>query len=98
MLTAGPGIYYDGRAAARRAVTVELDKAALVIRGADSEILERWPYDELDQLAAPAESLRLGRLRSPVSSRLDIRDSSLSAAIRGLAAAVDRRSQVNRRT
>ena len=35
MLSSGSGIYYDGVAAARHPVTVELEKAMLVVRGAD---------------------------------------------------------------
>jgi len=42
-----PGSFSDGRSAARRDVTVELDVSGLRIRDAEGRELERWPYDEL---------------------------------------------------
>jgi predicted Zn-dependent protease len=97
MLSSGSAIYYDGVAAARRAVTVELEKIMLVIRGPDGDILERWPYEQVEELAAPAGTLRLGRLASPVTSRLDIRDEKLGAVVKELVAAVETRSSADRR-
>ena len=55
------GIFFDGVTSARRAVLVELAADGVVIRDAEErDMLARWPYDELDHLAAPEGVLRLG--------------------------------------
>ena len=62
MATAGTGIFFDGATSARRPVLVELSPEGLVVRDAEERaMLVRWPYDELDHLAAPDGLLRLGR-------------------------------------
>jgi hypothetical protein len=98
MSTSGAGIFFDGMAGARHEVTIELEQAAVVIRGAaDCDMLARWPHDELEPVIAPSGVLRLGRLGSTVPARLEIRDVAFAAAVRALATGVDRRATESRR-
>jgi Zn-dependent protease with chaperone function len=98
MSTSGPGVFFDGIAGARHAVTVELDNAMVVVRGSvDGDILARWPHDELEPMSAPAGMLRLGRHGSPVAARLEIRDAAFAVMVRAVATGVDRRAGENRR-
>ncbi len=62
MAAAGTGIFFDGVTSARRPVLVELASDGVVVRDAEErDMLARWPYHELDHLAAPEGVLRLGR-------------------------------------
>jgi Zn-dependent protease with chaperone function len=98
MLNSAPGILFDGLAGVRQGVVVEIDKTMLVVRGAThGEIIVRWPYDELEQLAAPAGVLRLGRVGSAVPARIEIRNAGFAAVVKGLAISVDHRISADRR-
>jgi Zn-dependent protease with chaperone function len=97
MTSTGPGVFYDGTTSARHEVSVELDRTALLVRAAEGHLLVRWPYADLEQLAAPDSILRIGRRGNPVLARLEVRDATLAAAIDELAGAVDRTGTVERR-
>jgi len=88
MIASGPGIFFDGRISARLSVVVELDRASLIARGGEGQILARWPYDELQRLSAPSGWLRFARRDNAVPARLEVRDPALVAAIDGMTLAV----------
>ena len=60
-MTAGAGIFFDGRVSARRDVRVTLGPRTLQIDDAAGRLLAEWPYDEIESLSAPDTVLRLGR-------------------------------------
>jgi len=97
MTSSGPGIFYDGATSARHDVSVELDRAALLVRAAEGHLLARWPYAEIEQLPAPDRLLRIGRRGSPVLSRLEIRDTGLAASIGEVAGVLDQSSTIEPR-
>ena len=98
MVTAGTGIFFDGATSARRPVLVELSADGLVVRDAEERaMLARWPYDELDHLAAPHGMLRLGRAGASRLARLEVRDAALMAAIDDASVPVDRSGAAERR-
>ncbi len=87
----GTGIFFDGLTSARRAVTVDLRTEAIVVRDvAEGDQFARWPYDELDQLAAPEGVLRIARSGIKQLARLEVRDPALAAAIGAASIPVDR--------
>jgi Zn-dependent protease with chaperone function len=91
MAIAGAGIFFDGLTSARHPVTVELASDGLVIRDAlERDMLARWPYDQLDHLAAPEGVLRLGRAGAKSTARLEVRDAELAHAIDEASVPVDR--------
>jgi len=91
MAAAGTGIFFDGVTSARRPVLVELARDGVVVRDAEErDMLARWPYDELDHLAAPDGVLRLGHAASRALARLEVRDPGLAAAIDAASVPVDR--------
>jgi Zn-dependent protease with chaperone function len=91
MAIAGTGVFFDGMTSARRAVVVELASDGVVVRDAeDRDMLARWPYDQLDHLAAPAGVLRLGRAGAKSTARLEVRDAALAHAIDAASVPVDR--------
>jgi Zn-dependent protease with chaperone function len=91
MASAGSAIFFDGITSARRAVVVELASDGVVVRDAeDRDMLARWPYGELDQLAAPEGVLRLGRAGARTTARLEVRDVALALAIDAASVPVDR--------
>jgi Zn-dependent protease with chaperone function len=99
MPTAGTGIYFDGVTAARRPVSVELGPEKLTIRSTgEGFTYVRWPYADLEHLAAPAGLLRLGLQGAKVFARLEVRDADLAAAIDERAATVDRERPPERRS
>jgi Zn-dependent protease with chaperone function len=87
-MAAAGAIYFDGRVGARRAVSLELEAAALVVRGSEGEILARWPYGEVTPVAAPAGLLRLARGTQRPFARIEVRDQALAAAIEARRSAV----------
>ena len=98
MARAGTGIFFDGATSARRPVLVELSSEGLVVRDPQERaMLVRWPYDELDHLAAPHGMLRLGRAGAPRLARLELRDPALIAAIDDASVPVDRSGAAERR-
>jgi Zn-dependent protease with chaperone function len=98
MAIAGTGIFFDGVTSARRAVLVELASDGVVVRDAeDRDMLARWPYGELDHLAAPAGVLRLGSTGARSLARLEVRDASLAHAIDEASVPVDRSGATERR-
>ena len=98
MATAGTGIFFDGATSARRPVLVELSPEGLVVRDPQEHaMLVRWPYNELDHLAAPHGILRLGRAGAPRLARLEVRDPALIAAIDDASVPVDRSGAAERR-
>ena len=99
MAAAGTGIFFDGATSVRRSVLVELSPEGLVVRDPQEHaMLARWPYDELDHLAAPHGLLRLGRARAPRTARLEVRDPILIAAIDDASVPVDRSGATERRS
>ncbi|MGB9365240.1 MAG: M48 family metallopeptidase [Xanthobacteraceae bacterium] len=99
MASAGTGIFFDGATSARRPVLVELSPEGLIVRDAEERaILARWPYDELDHLAAPHGMLRVGRIGAPRLARLEVRDPALIAAIDDASVPVDRSGAAERRS
>ena len=96
-MRSGPGIFYDGATSARHDVSVELDRAALLVRAVEGHLLARWPYGDLEHLSARDGMLRLGRLGSPMLARLEIHDPELAAAIDDRAATLDRTGADERR-
>ena len=99
MAAAGTGIFFDGMTGARRSVLVELGSDGVIVRDAEErDMLARWPYDELDHLAAPEGLLRLGRAGAKSTARLEVRDLSLAAAIDDASVPVDRSGASERRS
>jgi Zn-dependent protease with chaperone function len=95
--TSGPGVFFDGRTGARRDVEVALGPTSLRVTDDTGLILAIWPYDELDELNAPAHVLRLGRHNDPVLARLEIFDAPFAHEIDILARNVDRTGAIRRR-
>ena len=60
-------------------------------------ILADWPYEEMQQLAAPKDVLRLGLRNTPLLARLEIRDPDFAAAIDDRSLSVDRSGAADRR-
>jgi Zn-dependent protease with chaperone function len=80
-------------------VLVELSSRGLVVRDAEERaMLARWPYNELDQLAAPDGMLRISRAGSRRLARLEVREPALIAAIDEASVPVDRSGAAERRT
>jgi Zn-dependent protease with chaperone function len=99
MTTSGAGIYFDGVTAARRPVSIELGPEKLSIRSTgEGFTYVRWPYADLEHLAAPDGLLRLGLQGAKVFARLEVRDPELAAAIDERAATVDRARPPERRS
>jgi predicted Zn-dependent protease len=99
MAAAGTGIFFDGATSARRSVLVELSADGLVMRDAEERVmLARWPYNELDHLAAPDGMLRLGRAGAAGTARLEVREPTLIAAIDDASVPVDRSGAAERRS
>src|SRR5260370_42672418 len=91
MAIAGTAIFFDGLTSARRVVVVELASDGLVVRDAeDRDMLARWPYDQLDHLAAPEGVLRIGRAGGKMTARFEILDPTLANAMHEASVAVDR--------
>ena len=97
MVRSGAGVFFDGLTSARQQVSVELDRAALLIRAGEGHLLARWPYGELEHLSAHDGMLRLGQAGSEVLARLEIHDAGLAAAIDEFAQTVDRTGTTERR-
>lgn len=99
MASAGNGIFFDGATGARRQVLVELDSGGVLVRDAqERDMLAHWPYDELDQLAAPEGVLRLGHAGAKQLARLEVRDPALAHAIDEASMPVDRTGTPERRS
>jgi Zn-dependent protease with chaperone function len=96
-MTSGAGIYFDGRTSARHDAVVTLGPSALQIESGDGRLLAEWPYGEIEELAAPAHVLRLGRRGSAVLERLEILDRTFAALIDARALNVDRTGALQRR-
>jgi Zn-dependent protease with chaperone function len=90
MTLSGPALYFDGLTGARREASVELGARSLQIRSPSGEALAEWPYAELGVFSAPEGVLRLGRPKSPLVARLEIRDSALASAFGERAGAIRR--------
>jgi Zn-dependent protease with chaperone function len=98
-MKAGTGIFFDGLTSARREVSVELKSDGVVIRDpVERDQLARWPYDELDQIAAPEGVFRVARAGSKQLARLEVRDPELAAAIDEASVPVDRSGAGERRS
>jgi len=97
MVRSGQGVFFDGITSTRHAVSVELDRSAVLVRAAEGYLLARWPYGHLERLSAHDGLLRLGRIGNPVLARLEVRDPELATEIDSLAASVDRGGVAERR-
>jgi len=94
----GTGTFFDGLTSARHAVTVDLRSEAIVVRDiAEGDQYARWPYGELEQLAAPEGVMRIARSGVKQIARLEIRDPALAAAIDEASVPVDRSRTAGRR-
>src|SRR3954468_7866002 len=99
MAIAGTGIFFDGVTSDRRSVLVELARDGVVVRDAEERhMLTRWPYDELDHLAAPEGVLRLGHAGARSTARLEVRDPALAHAIDEASVPIDRSGASERRS
>ncbi|HET8543442.1 MAG TPA: metalloendopeptidase, partial [Pseudolabrys sp.] len=76
---------------------VVLKPAFLHISSHDGRALSEWPYNELEELSAPDNFLRLGRVNSAILERLEISDKAFAAEIDARAALVDRTGAAQRR-
>jgi Zn-dependent protease with chaperone function len=97
MTTSGPAIFFDGVTSARHQVQVELAPFVLKVCSAGGQILAEWPYGEIEAMSAPNGLLRIGRMRSAVLARLEVRDPQLAAAIDDLSVPIDRSGLTERR-
>ena len=98
MIRIGKGTFFDGATSARIEAVVELETAALIVRAAaEGHMLARWPYGEIEHLAAPEGLLRLGRAGTGSLARLEVRDHDLAHAIDERAVMVDRTGAIQRR-
>jgi Zn-dependent protease with chaperone function len=89
-MTTGRGIYFDGITAMRHDAVVLVGESGLQIAGADGQLMDTWPYDEIEGLAAPETMLRIGRRGSAVLARLEIMDAEFAAAVGARASHIDR--------
>src|SRR5262245_39400565 len=96
-VASGAAVYFDGVTSARHDVLVVLKPAGLQISSRDGSALSEWPYNELEELSAPDNLLRLGRLNSTVLERLEIADTAFAAEIDARADLVDRTGTLQRR-
>jgi Zn-dependent protease with chaperone function len=97
MITAGPGVFFDGVTSARRSVTVELTAEALRVRAADGDLLAEWPYHQLEAVPGPDHVLRLAKVANSVLARIEIRDPQLAAVIDERSLPIDRARGAGRR-
>lgn len=95
--TSGPGVFFDGRTSARHDVQVRLAPSGLQVTDGAGRVLADWPYDEIDELNAPAHVLRLGRRNDSVLARLEVFDAPFAHEIDVLARHVDRTGTLHRR-
>jgi predicted Zn-dependent protease len=87
----GTGIFFDGLVSKRREVTVELRSDGIAVRDpVERDQFARWPYGELEEIAAPPGVLRLARRGGTPLARLEVRDEELAAAIDELSVPVTR--------
>lgn len=96
-MTSGPGVYFDGQTGARHDVRVTLAPAGLQVDDGAGRRVADWPYDQIDELNAPAHVLRLGRRNNPVLARLEILDPPFAHEIDLRAHHVDRTGAIRRR-
>jgi len=96
-MTSGPGVFFDGRSSMRHDVHVRLEPSGLQVTDDAGRVLADWPYDEIDELNAPAHVLRLGRRNDPVLARLEVFDAPFAHEIDLLARHVDRTGAIHRR-
>jgi len=96
-MPSGAAVFFDGKTSARHQALVVLAPEALLVATPDGRMLAEWRYDELQELAAPAAVLRLGRRGNAVLERLEIFDTELAAAIDTRAPHVDRTGLSQRR-
>ena len=96
-MTSGAGVYFDGQTSARHNVTVVLTPSALQISGGTGQLLAEWHYDEVEELAAPDNVLRIGRRGNKVLERLEIFDPAFAAVVDEHAIHVDRSGSTQRR-
>ena len=95
----GTGIFFDGLVSTRREVDVELRSDGLAVRDpVEGDQLARWPYGELEEIAAPQGVLRVARRDGRPLARLEVRDPELAAAIDELSVPVDRSRAPGRRS
>jgi len=98
-MKAGTGIFFDGLVSTRRPVSVELKSDGISIRDpVERDQLARWPYNELEEIAAPEGVFRVARAGSKLLARLEVRDPELAAAIDEASVPVDRSGATERRS
>jgi Zn-dependent protease with chaperone function len=75
----GPALYFDGRVARRRDVTLRLGAALEIIESGTR--LETWPYADVRRADGGPGIMRLCSVSAAELARLDIRNDGLEAAI-----------------
>jgi Zn-dependent protease with chaperone function len=98
MTSGGRATFFDGATSARHAVMVELTPASLRIREADGNMLDEWPYANLEPHEAPDAILRLGCAGAGTLARLEILDPDLAREIDRRAPSLGQRRAHARRT
>ncbi len=98
MNTIGSAVFYDGQTSARHPVAVKIAGDGIEISSTAGGVLARWGLGEIARLSAQAGVLRIGRVNSKVSARLEIRDAALAAAFEGGTRASDPHGLTDRRT
>ena len=96
-MSAGAGVFFDGRVSTRRPIRITLGARTLQVDDANGRLLAEWPYDEIEELPAPDNVLRLGRYGSAVLERLEIFDAAFAAALDARADRVDRSGALQHR-
>ena len=75
----GRAVYFDGRVAQRREVTLRLGSALEIIQ--DDAPIDAWLYDEIRRVDGGPGVMRLSAVGAAEFARLDIRDSAFEAAL-----------------
>jgi Zn-dependent protease with chaperone function len=81
----------------RHAAVLLLGPQAMQIASADGNLLDTWPYDEIEGLAAPGTALRIARRGNAVLARVVITDPEFAETVASRATNVDRTGVAQRR-
>lgn len=75
----GPAVYFDGRVARRREVTLRLGPTLTIIE--DGAPIESWAYHDIRRADGGPGMMRLCSVTAAELARLDISDKNLASAI-----------------
>lgn len=93
----GAAVYFDGESSERHAVIIEMNGDGLLVRDRGGNVLARWGYGELEEVASHDGVLRLARAGSSKIERIEVRDPDLAKTIDALSLPVDRTGARSRR-